>query len=107
MLEVAKITRMVEVAKEALKYNDLTTNDLSLVIPHQANIRIMNTVADKLNISQDKLMINIQKYGNTSAASIPIAMHEAKEVGRIQKGDLILLTVLGAGLTWGGALIRW
>ena len=101
------VRRMVEVAQEALQFNGYTLDDVSLIIPHQANKRIMDAVAEKLNITKDKFMVNIQKYGNTSAASIPIALHEAKETGRIQKGDLILLTVLGAGLTWGGALIRW
>ena len=67
----------------------------------------MNAVAQSLNISEDKFMVNIDKYGNTSAASIPIALHEARQAGRIKSGDHILLTVLGAGLTWGAALIKW
>ena len=101
------VRRMVEVALEALEANNLTLEDLSLVIPHQANQRIMKAVASKLRIPDNKFMVNIEKYGNTSAASIPIALHEARVEGRIKTGDLILLTVLGAGLTWGAALIRW
>tara|TARA_B100000686_G_scaffold340628_1_gene416603 strand:- start:2580 stop:3536 length:957 start_codon:yes stop_codon:yes gene_type:complete len=101
------VRRMSEVAREALERNGLTIDDVNLIIPHQANRRILNAVAQSLNISEDKFMVNIDKYGNTSAASIPIALHEARQAGRIKSGDHILLTVLGAGLTWGAALIKW
>ncbi len=101
------VKRMTEVSKECLAFNGLTTEDVDLVVPHQANRRIIETIAGKLEVSIDKFFINIHKYGNTSAASIPIALHEARESGKIQPGNLCLLTVLGAGLTWGAAAIRW
>lgn len=101
------VKRMVEVTEEALKFNDLTANDISLLVPHQANIRIIESVGAKLGLSADKVFVNIQKYGNTGAASIPIAIHEARKEGRVRSGDLMLLTVLGAGLTWGAAAVRW
>ena len=101
------VKRMTEVSRECLEFNGLSTEDVDVVIPHQANRRIIETVSDKLNVNIDKFMINIHKYGNTSAASIPIALHEARESGRLQSGTLSLLTVLGAGITWGAAAIRW
>ena len=98
---------MSEVSRECLAFNGLSTDDVDLVVPHQANRRIIETIAERLEMSIDKFFINIHKYGNTSAASIPIALHEARECGKIQPGSLSLLTVLGAGLTWGAAAIRW
>ena len=80
---------------------------MDVVIPHQANRRIIETVSSKLKMNIDKFFINIHKYGNTSAASIPIALHEAREAGKLESGNLSLLTVLGAGVTWGAAAIRW
>ena len=94
------VKRMSEVTLEALKSNGLTLDDVKLIIPHQANRRIMDAVANKLKVPKEKFIMNIEKYGNTSAASIPIALHETRQEGRIQPGDHILLTVLGAGLTW-------
>lgn len=101
------VRRMAEVSKEALAFNELSTDDVDLVVPHQANRRIIDAVTQKLGIPSEKVFINIEKYGNTSAASIPIAIHEAREAGRIAPGCLTLLTVVGAGLTWGAALIKW
>ena len=101
------VKRMSEVSMECLKFNGLSAEDVDLVVPHQANRRIIETVAEKLDISMDKFFVNIHKYGNTSAASIPIALHEARECGKIQPGSLSLLTVMGAGITWGAAAIRW
>ena len=101
------VKRMSEVSRECLEFNGLTTEDVDVVVPHQANRRIIETISQKLGVNLDKFFINIQKYGNTSAASIPIALHEARECGIIQPGKLSLLTVLGAGLTWGAAAIRW
>ena len=98
---------MVEVSREALDFNELSVEDVSLVLPHQANRRIIDAVTEKLGIPPEKIFINIEKYGNTSSASIPIAMHEAREAGLIKPGCLTLLVVVGAGLTWGAALIRW
>ena len=101
------VKRMVEVSREALDFNELSVEDVSLVLPHQANRRIIDAVTEKLGIPSEKVFINIEKYGNTSSASIPIAMHEAREAGLIKPGYLTLLVVAGAGLTWGAALIRW
>ena len=101
------VKRMCEVSKECLEFNELSTDDVDVVIPHQANRRIIETVSEKLNMNIDKFVINIHKYGNTSAASIPIALDEAREAGRLQPGTLSLFTVLGAGITWGAAAIRW
>jgi 3-oxoacyl-[acyl-carrier-protein] synthase-3 len=101
------VKRMSDVAVEALRCNGLSPDDVTLMIPHQANKRIIDAVAEKLDFPPEKVFVNIEKYGNTSAASVPIAIHEARQCGRIQPGSLILLTVLGAGLTWGAAVIRW
>ncbi len=101
------VKRMTEVCLEALAYNGLSKDDVDLIIPHQANKRIINAVTEKLQISSEKVFLNIHKYGNTSAASIPIAMNEAKELGLIKPGCLMLMMVVGSGLTWGAAVIRW
>ena len=98
---------MSEVSMEALEYNGLKKNDVDLMVPHQANKRIIDAVAEKLKFPPEKVFINIGKVGNTSAASIPIAVHEARGSGRISSGTLSLLSVVGAGLTWGATLIRW
>ncbi len=101
------VKRMTEVCLEALEYNGLSKEDVDLIVPHQANQRIIDAVLKKLEISSEKVFINIHKYGNTSAASIPIALDEAKRAGRIQPGCLMLVMVVGAGLTWGAAVVRW
>jgi 3-oxoacyl-[acyl-carrier-protein] synthase-3 len=101
------VKRMTEVCLEALAYNGLSKDDVDLVIPHQANRRIIDAVTEKLKIPSEKVFMNIHKYGNTSAASIPIAINEAKELGRIQPGCIMLMMVVGSGLTWGAAVIRW
>ena len=98
---------MVDVSLEALDFNKLSIDNVDLMVPHQANRRIIEIVTKKLGISPDKVFINIDKYGNTSAASIPIAIHEAREAGLIFPGSLTLVAVVGAGLTWGAVLIRW
>ena len=85
----------------------LTNEDIALVIPHQANMRIIESLAKRLDISLDKFHNNLDLYGNTSAASVGIALDEAVQAGRIQKGDLVLLVAFGAGLTWGSQIIRW
>lgn len=101
------VKRMSDVALEALEFNGLTLQDIDLMIPHQANKRIIDAVGEKLELAPEKVFVNIEKYGNTAAASIPIALHEARKCGRIKPGNLVLLNVLGAGLTWGAVLIRW
>jgi 3-oxoacyl-[acyl-carrier-protein] synthase-3 len=92
---------------ETLKMNNLKPSQLSLLIPHQANLRIIMATAERLGLSLDKVLINLDKYGNTSAASIPIALDEAVRTGRIREGDYILLEAFGGGLTWGSVLIKW
>ena len=81
--------------------------ELSLIVPHQVNLRIIQAALERLELSEERVMINIQKYGNTSAATVPIALDEAARAGRIEKGKLVCLVAFGAGLTWGGSLIRW
>ena len=98
---------MVDSVIKALEKVDLTRKDIDLLVPHQANIRILEAVAKKLHLPKEKIMINLEKYGNTSAASIPIALDEAITQGKIKKGDIIVLTAFGAGLTWGAIIIRW
>lgn len=101
------ITSCEDIIREILKKNNLTINDISYVIPHQANYRIINSFASKLGIDMDKIYINLDKYGNTSAASIAIALAEAKEKKLIKKGDKLLLVGFGAGLTWGATIIEY
>jgi 3-oxoacyl-[acyl-carrier-protein] synthase-3 len=96
-----------EVILEALNKSGLKPADLKLLIPHQANLRISQVVQQKLGLRDDQVYNNIQRYGNTTAASIPIALAEAWEEGRIQKGDLVCLAAFGSGFTWASALIRW
>jgi len=100
------VVRMPEAVREALRANGLTVDDVALVIPHQANQRITQAVQKALGLPDEKIASNIHRYGNTTAASIPIALHEAVEDGRIKRGDLVCLTAFGSGFTWGSALIR-
>jgi len=93
--------------RQVLRESGLTTDDVSLLIPHQANLRIMESAAHRLGIPMDRVYVNIDKYGNTSAASIPVALHEAWEAGRVKQGDTVVLVAFGGGLTWGSAVIRW
>lgn len=101
------VRAMEDAALTALKHNNLDVGDVNLMIPHQANLRIINAVGQRLGLTDDRLCVNVQKVGNTSAASIPIALDEAVREGRVKAGDLILLCAFGGGLTWGSALIRW
>ena len=82
-------------------------DDISLIVPHQANLRIINAVAQRLGLGADKVFTNVDRYGNTSAASVPIALDEALEAGRIRDNDLVMLNACGGGLTWGANLLRW
>ena len=101
------VRSMEEVAREALAANSLSGSDLDLFIPHQANIRIIEAIAQRLGVPMEKVFVNIERYGNTSAATIPIALDEAVRAGRIKKNDLVLLDAFGGGFTWGATLIRW
>lgn len=100
------IVRFVEVIEEALAFNCLSVHDIDLLIPHQANLRISSYIQEKMGLSHDKVFNNIQKYGNTTAASIPIAWSEAIEQNRIKSGDLLCLAAFGSGFAWASALIR-
>lgn len=91
----------------ALGRTGLSLDDIDLVIPHQANIRIIDSAIETLGIDREKVFINVDRYGNTSAASIPIALHEAVEQGRIHRGSNVLMVGFGAGLNWGSCLFRW
>ena len=101
------VTRMPEAVDEALAANGLTAADIDLLIPHQANLRISQMVQKRLGLADDQVFNNIQRYGNTTAATIPIALAEAVREGRLERGDLLCLTAFGSGFTWGSALIRW
>ena len=101
------VVRFMEVINEALDANGYTANDLDLLVPHQANIRISEYVRQQMNLPAEKVFNNIHKYGNTTAASIPIALTEAHEEGYVRPGDLVCLAAFGSGFTWASALIRW
>jgi 3-oxoacyl-[acyl-carrier-protein] synthase-3 len=101
------VNAMYTAAQESLRRCNLEIGQIKCVIPHQANQRIIEAVGERLGARPDQLFINLHKYGNTSAASVAIALDEAVGAGRVQRGDLILLMVFGAGLTWAAAVIEW
>lgn len=101
------ITRFPEVIREALDKNNLTVDDINMFIPHQANLRITQSVAKRLGVEMDRMYSNIERYGNTTGASIPIALAEAHQEGKIKKDDLVILAAFGSGFTWASAAIRW
>ncbi|NOT37356.1 MAG: ketoacyl-ACP synthase III [Saprospiraceae bacterium] len=101
------VTKFPEVILEALQKQGLSPSDISILIPHQANLRISQFIQRQLKLRDDQVWNNIQRYGNTTAASVPIALTEAWEAGKIKKGDLVCLAAFGSGFTWGSALIRW
>ena len=101
------VQAMSTAAKEAMRRCDMDISKIKCIIPHQANRRIIDAVGERLGARPEQLFINLDQYGNTSAASVAIALDEAVNSGRIQRGDLILLVVFGAGLTWGAAVIEW
>lgn len=101
------VVRFMEVIQEALEANKLTKEDIDLLIPHQANLRISQYIQEKLELTSDQVYNNIMRYGNTTAASIPIAMSEAWAEGKIKENDLICLAAFGSGFTWASAIIRW
>lgn len=101
------VTEMPAISLRLLERFGLTTSDIALLVPHQANSRIIQSTAEHLGISLDKVMLNVKDHGNTSSASIPIALAQALDEGRIRKGDLVLTVAVGAGMIWGANLIRW
>jgi 3-oxoacyl-[acyl-carrier-protein] synthase-3 len=101
------VRAMEDVARELLEQQGVSGDQIDCIIPHQANQRIIDSIAQYLQLPLDRFFINLDRYGNTSAASIPIALHEARMQGRVQPGQLVLMVAFGAGLTYGGALVRW
>jgi 3-oxoacyl-[acyl-carrier-protein] synthase-3 len=101
------VKNMEQASREVLEEAGLTLEDVDIVVPHQANIRIIQVVADRLGVDMEKCFINVDRYGNTSAGTIPIALDEAVTAGRIKEGDVVLMPVFGGGLTWGATLVRW
>lgn len=101
------VKAMVDASKVALEHNNLTVKDLDLVVPHQANIRIMEAIAKKLRFPMEKVMVTIDYYGNSSAATVPTAFDKARRVGKLMEGDTVLAVAFGAGVTWASALIQW
>ena len=104
--EVA-VKTLVRSAKEALEHNKLSAADVTLYVPHQANLRIIKAVAQRLGVPMEKIALNIERYGNTSAASIPLVLDEAVRTGRVAEGSLVLLSAFGSGLTWASTVVRW
>jgi 3-oxoacyl-[acyl-carrier-protein] synthase-3 len=98
---------MAGIAEDALKQNGLCSDDISFCVPHQANLRIIKAMAKALKFPMEKVYTNVHRYGNTSSASVPIALDEANRLGYLKKGDHILLAAFGAGLTWGSSIIKW
>ncbi len=101
------VRAMEEVAQEALAANGLTTTDIDLFISHQANRRIIDAIGKRLGLAEEQVFVNLERYGNTSSASIPIALDEANRAGRIKGDDIVLFDAFGGGLTWGATLLRW
>jgi len=98
---------MADVSYELMQKNNLTSDDIAYLVPHQANLRIINATAERMGLSKDKVMINIDKYGNTTAATIPLCLVEYYRDGKLKKGDKIILSAFGAGYTWGSAYVVW
>lgn len=107
--EVFKLAvhKMIEASKEALRRAGKKDSDLDLLIPHQANLRIIEAIAERVHIPRERVFVNVQKYGNMSAATTIVALDEARREGRVRKGDLVELIAFGAGLTWGAAVIQF
>ena len=101
------VTAMRDACRKAIADAGLKVEDIAMVIPHQANVRIIDAITDRLGIAKERTFINLDKYGNTSAAAIAIALDEANRSGAIKKGDYVLLVAFGAGLTWASSVVQW
>jgi len=101
------VRKMAEVCEKILERNGLKGSDVDAFIPHQANLRIINATAERLAMKPERVIVNIDRYGNTTAATIPLAMDTARQEGKLKKGDLVLLASVGAGFTVGATLLRW
>jgi 3-oxoacyl-[acyl-carrier-protein] synthase-3 len=98
---------LVSSAQDVLERCGVSVDDVDVYVPHQANVRIMEHAAQKLGIPRERMVVNVDRYGNTSSGSIPLALADAQADGRLKEGDLVLMTGMGAGLTWGSALMKW
>jgi 3-oxoacyl-[acyl-carrier-protein] synthase-3 len=98
---------MREVVEEALAKNGFTVGDLDLLVPHQANLRIIENVREALELPTERMVVNVERYGNTTSASIPLALDECRRQGRVREGALVCLAAFGSGFTWGSALVRF
>jgi 3-oxoacyl-[acyl-carrier-protein] synthase-3 len=98
---------LVSSAQAVLERCEVSVDDVDVYVPHQANVRIMDHAAQKLGIPREKMVVNVDRFGNTSSGSIPLALADAQRDGRLKKGDLVLMTGMGAGLTWGSGLMEW
>jgi 3-oxoacyl-[acyl-carrier-protein] synthase III len=103
----AAVLTMAEACDEALRRAGVSAGEVDLLIPHQANVRIIEATAKHAGLPMDKVMVNVDRYGNTSSASIPLALDQAITEGRVKSGSVILLVAFGAGFTWGSSVIRW
>ncbi|MBN1272000.1 MAG: ketoacyl-ACP synthase III [Candidatus Aminicenantes bacterium] len=101
------VTEMANISREIMKKNNITSDQVKLYVPHQANMRIIKACQANLGFTDDQIIINIQKYGNTTSATIPLCLYEASQEGRIKKGDYLVLASFGAGFTWGSILLQW
>jgi len=101
------INKLTNIIKETAKKNKLKIEDIDLIIPHQSNLRIIEATMEKLGLPFEKVFVNIDKYGNTSSASVPIALDEARKTKRLRKGSIVMLVAFGGGLTWGASIIKW
>ena len=101
------VQKMPDVVLELLARNGFTIDDLALLVPHQANLRILEAGARRLGVPMERVMVNVDRYGNTSAGSIPLAFDEAVRSGRLRRGDLVCMVSFGGGLSWAGSLLRW
>jgi 3-oxoacyl-[acyl-carrier-protein] synthase-3 len=99
------VSKMADVSIEVMKRNNLDHNDIKYLVPHQANMRIIEATARRMGINRDQVMINIEKYGNTTAATIPLCLHDYQD--QLNKGDNLILTSFGAGFTWGAIFVKW
>ena len=101
------VTTMTELTKDALDKCGWSADDLDLLVPHQVNMRIIESASKRLGIPLEKIVVNIDRYGNTSAASVPVALDEAVRTGRLKRGDRVIMVAFGGGLTWGSAALIW
>ena len=101
------VTSMLSAANVVLEAASLSSKDIACIIPHQANLRIIEAIASRMEVSMDKFLVNLDRYGNTSAAAVAIALDEAHRTGRMKRGDAVLLVVFGGGLTWASSVIEW